>query len=643
MKLLAQILFIARIEARFFTRFPKLLLATLAVVLIPALYALIYLSSVWDPAANTGALNVALVNLDEGVEYQGHVFNVGWEVVSKLKMAGKFGFRGYGDAEEARHLVREGRLAFALIIPKDFSSNAIPGAEPGGGRLVVYTSEGNNFESAALARHFAEELGHQVNESLNERRWALVLLSASGSQQSVERLRQGVTELRAGAKELSAGANLTANGAKTISTAAGRLNDGVGQLTSGFKQLSAGLRTMDSKRARNSDLERLRVGAETLANGHVELGRGLAELQGGSQRLREGVVAYRDDAKGSLLVSSRVTDGLDQLANGLTQLDGGLQTASGAQQRLSEGAARLSEGVGTLTTGMRALGSGIRTAVNKLPDDGQLDALSNGAAELAEGTHSLADGNLKVKNGSQRLALGLDLLADSLPDSIPSLGGSARGLANSVQPHIEVDAAVQNNGSGFAPNVIPAALWLGAGIAAFLIHVRVQPRQARFFSILSQLLGKLLIPGSVVLLQATLVLLVVLCVLKVHVVHPEAFAATLVVASLTFLLIVFALTRAFGDAGKALAMIFLAVQLSSSGGILPVELSGGLFMNISPWLPLTWVVRGLKASMFGAFDGAWQDPLLHVAAAGLVAFLVACMLGTWRFVRPSAIRPAVDF
>ncbi len=197
MKFFLQILFIARIEWRFFSRFPKLLVATALVACIPALYTVIYLSSVWDPAANSGALPVGLVNLDEGVEYREHVFNVGWEVAERLRKRHLFGFQNLQDPELARRQVREGTLAFALIIPKDFSSNAVPGRETGGGKLVVFTSDGNNFESSRIAKLFAKELGHDVNETLNERRWKLVLSNAAGSQRSVERLREGVDQLRA--------------------------------------------------------------------------------------------------------------------------------------------------------------------------------------------------------------------------------------------------------------------------------------------------------------------------------------------------------------------------------------------------------------------------------------------------------------
>jgi putative membrane protein len=147
----------------------------------------------------------------------------------------------------------------------------------------------------------------------------------------------------------------------------------------------------------------------------------------------------------------------------------------------------------------------------------------------------------------------------------------------------------------------------------------------------------------VVLLQALFVMLAVVYFLKINVVDLGAFALILATASLTFLVIVFALTRAFGDAGKALAMLLLAVQLSSSGGIMPIELSGGLFAEISPWLPLTWVVRAIKASMFGAYNGGWQHPLLLVAGAGVIGAIIAATVGRWRYVKPASMRPAIDF
>jgi putative membrane protein len=103
------------------------------------------------------------------------------------------------------------------------------------------------------------------------------------------------------------------------------------------------------------------------------------------------------------------------------------------------------------------------------------------------------------------------------------------------------------------------------------------------------------------------------------------------------------MTRALGDAGKALAMLFLAIQISASGGFLPVELSGSLYAQISPWLPMTWVVKGLKACMFGAYEDNWQMPFLITTLWGLAALTLTCFIGRWQFAPSRRMQPAMDF
>nr|WP_315465141.1 YhgE/Pip domain-containing protein [uncultured Rhodoferax sp.] len=643
MKLLTEIAYVARQEFKVALRHPKMWLAVLVVALLPSVYAAIYLTSVWDPTAHTNALQVAVVNLDEGMEYKGHLFNVGGQVIYRLERSTRFGYVMYPDAEKARQDVRSGKAAFALIVPKDFSSNAIPGALPGGGKLVLYTSEGNNYQTALIARQFASELGHEVNESLNERRWALVLSNAAGSQRSVDQLREGISSLQAGARELSAGASQASQAGRAVSHGAAKLHGGVDQFADGFKQLGGGLRTLDAKRPRNSDLTSLKNGAEALAAGHTELGRGMDTLQDGSQQLKQGLLTFKAEADDTFLITNHVRDGVTQLSNGMGRLDDGLREAADGQKKLSDGANRLAQGVGTLTQGVRTMSGAIRQAVSKLPEDSQLDELAGGSRQLHTGTAELADGLQRLKTGAQSLSGGLDLLAQSLPTSIETPQGSPEGLANSVKPIIEVDAAVGNSGSGFAPNIIPAALWLGAGVAAFLIHIRVIPRHAKRFSAPGKFIGKISMPVLVVLLQALALGLTVHWGLDVRVFNPAAFALCLTVAGLSFLMIVMLLTRALGDAGKVFAMVFLAVQLSASGGVLPVELSGGLYELISPWLPMTWVVRAVKAAMFGAYGGDWQAPMLLVTACGLTSLLLACWIGRWRYLHPAQMQPAVGF
>lgn len=633
---------IARVDAGFFLRYPRLLLAAVVVVLIPALYVVIYLSSVWDPAARTVALAVGVVNLDRGLEYRNQVFNVGRDVVARLRVKPKFGYVDVATEQEARRLVRQGALAFALIVPADFSSNAIPGAKAGAGKLVVFASEGNSYPGAALARRFAEDLGRDVNQSLNEQRWALVLNNAAGSQRSLESLHQAVQQLRVGANELAAGAQQVSHGADGLSGGANRLDQGVNQLTRGARELGAGLRSMFAQRARNSDLRRLEEGGRTLLDGHVELNQGLLQLQQGAQRLQASIQAFRSEANDSVFVATRVKEGLDQLGDGVNGLASGLNAATAGQQKLRDGATQLNTGVGALTNGLRSMNDGLRSMVTQLPEDSQLDDLSHGSTSLRDGSVALKSGTHKLMQAAQNLAGALDFLELSLPASVKTMDGNAQGLANSVQPDVEIAAEVENNGSGFAPNIVPGAMWLGASLAVFMIYLRGQPLFAQQLSPPARLLGKVLVPALIALLQALLILLAMLWILNIKAYDATALAVVLGVTSLTFLLIVFAFIRALGDAGKALALVLLAVQLSSSGGVLPVELSGGLFAQISPYMPITWVVKALKASLFGAFDGNWQHPLQWIAVAGTFAALSACFVGRWRFVEPSALRPTLD-
>jgi putative membrane protein len=633
---------IFRLELTLFQRFPKLKVSAIGVMVIPALYALIYLASVQDPGAHTSALQAAIVNQDQGFDYRGQQVNVGASVVSSLKEKGTFGFVDYSDEDAAKLAVRQGHLAFALFIPKDFSANAVPGNAVAGGRLVMYISEGNNYNGAAIAKRFATELGHQVNTNLNENRWSLVLTTAAGSADKLVQLREGVQALQEGAQRLNDGLTKAESGSQVLATGSGAYTQGVAQLSDGMKQLGAGLRTMDQQRPAAQDLAALKAAPGDLAKGHAALAQGLQDLQGGAQKLADGSAKMQEEAKGIPLVGGRVADGAGQLKDGAAQLAAGLQNARTGQTQLADGTQKLGGGVTKLVDGMTALGGGIHTAASKVPADAKLDELNQGGTALAQGSKDLSSGLHQLTMGSRQLHGGLTLLQQSLPADIPALEGSARGLADSVEPELDIVAPVPNNGAGYAPNFIATSLWLGAVMTAFLFHLRRLPAQTATASSGARLLGKLGVPAVIVLIQSVVTLLMTVLVLKLPIVNLGAYFATLIMSGFTFLLVILALTRAAGDAGKGAALILLILQLSSAGGVMPVELSGGIYQMLSPWLPFTWVVKALRASLFGAFDQGWVAAWGPIALTAAIAGLSACFVGRWKFVSPEEHRPAMD-
>ncbi len=603
-----------RDDVGLFKRFPRLGISVAGIALVPALYSLIYLSSVWDPNARTQALAVAIVNQDAGISYQGQQANVGRDLVANLKAGGVFGYRDMADPAAARAAVHSGALTFAIVIPPDFSAQAVPGAQPGAGQVTVILSEGNNFTSAGIARRFAAELGHKVNETLNEKRWTLVLATASGSSESLGKLKDGVAALKAGAEQLKAGSRQYSGAAD--------------QLADGFKQAGAGVRTMAAKLPADADLQAFKNGQQQLAAGQRELGKGLEQLEGGAEKLTAGAGRMRDETKNILIVGGKISRGAGEIAAGGAQLTEGLGKARGANTQLAQGAAQLEAAGGKLADGMGALGGGIRTLAAKLPADTQLDAFSAGG-------HKLAD-------GSARLASGIALLEASLPASVGKLDGSARGLAESVAPKLDVLAPVANNGSAFAPNMVAVALWIGAVMTAYLFNLRLILTEHAGTPKLARGLGKFGVPALVVLLQAFLCLLMVVFGLGIQVPEIGTFALSMGLASLVFLAMVYALLRLFGEAGKLLAVLLLTVQLAAGGGVIPIELSGGFFQAVHAWLPFTWVVQAFRASLFGAYDHAWLQAWGLVMLGGVVALLLASFVGRWKVVPLADYRPGIE-
>lgn len=605
---------IIKTELALFKRFPRLVLAVLAIAIVPAAYALIYLSSVWDPNAKTNELPVGLVNLDEGFTYQGRVTNVGAELAAELIQSDIFGFRTLHDAQAARQAVRLGHLAFAVIIPKDFSSTAVPGIQPGAGKVTVVLSEGNNYAAAGFARRFAVDLGHQVNEALNEKRWEQVLVSVDGSGKSLDKLKAGMAQLRTGAAALNEGA--------------GRYNGAATQLATGFKQLGAGIREMESKLPAEADLKQLQAGTQRLALRQRDLGAGLEQLHAGARKLTEGATLMQEQTAGIPFVGEKLAASAGELAAGSTKLTDGLSSALDANARLSRGASRIEEGTEKLVTGMNALSDGIRHMAGKLPEDTRLDTFSRSGDDVVK---SMA-----------KLRAGIELVDSVLPASLEKLDGSARGLADSVEPTLEVLAPVANNGSAFAPNMVAMALWLGAVMAMYLFNMRQLLAEHARAPALAKTLGKFALPALIVLLQTGLTFLMLVFGLGIEAPSYLHFALSMIAAALAFLAVVYLLLRAFGDAGKLIAVLLLTLQLAAGGGVMPIELSGDFFQAVHEWLPFTWVVKTFRASLFGAFDNGWLHAYAIVILSGVVALLLASVNQRWKNVELADYTPGIE-
>lgn len=641
-RFLAAVAAVARADLALLKRFPRLRWVLPAIIVIPAFYAFIYLDSVWDPASRTGALPVAIVNLDEGAALGEQRIELGRELVTTLQARRTFAFSVMGDEAQARASVRSGHHVFALVIPKEFSAAAIAPARPGAGSLLVFASEGNNYLGAGFARRFASELGHQVNESLNERRWAIVLGNTASSRDRLQQWREGVFALREGAIELQQGVGALRQGAAAVAAGSARMHEANLSAADAIRQAGQAAQAFEARRPAASELLALKDGVSRLNGGQADLQAGLLRLEEGARALHQGLERWREDVAPIPLLGDRALESTEPLLEGVLGLRAGTRLARDASAALTQGTRELGLGVTLLVDGVAAQAGGAAALAARLPSDERLDEWSASGRTLSEGAAQVREGSSGLQAGSARLSIGLDTLYKALPASLEGPQGSASGLAATVEPQLEIDAPVPNNGMGFLPNFIPVALWLGAVMTAFVFHLRRLPIEVQGRPGLALLVGKMSVLGGINLAQTACVLLMCQLLLGLQPVHATGLALTMVCSALTFMLLILLLVRLLGDAGKGAALVLLIVQLSAAGGVMPIELTSEFYSVISPWLPFTWSVRAVRASAFGAFGAEWGTALGILLVFAMVFVALLLLVGRWRFVSREEHRPAMD-
>jgi putative membrane protein len=641
MRLLRQIYRIARLELLSVFSQTQWLVTTCVVSVIPAMYLLIYLSSMWDPASHTRSLRVGLVNQDKGYTYRDQMVTMGGELVSRLMRKADLGYFPLATPDKARELVKSGELAFAIIIPPDFSALALPARMADEGRLEIYASAGNNYQTYLIAKKYAEELDAELNQALNEQRWKFVLTSSMASNDLFE-LKSALTKIQSGTQELNTGLQSVHRNSGRITQGVSQLSDEVNKLTTGSQQVAQSLRSMEVALPPSEDVRRLRIGAEELAVGHLEFDKALGNLHAGSVRLYQGVDQFKQSQSSVPFFSTGLLEAIDPLHTGLHDLREGIVKAQSGHTQLTTGSESIRDSVKTLAFGVRDLRAGLRQMIVKLPENAQLAQLGQSATDLASAQSELEHGLMRISDGGVFLQSSTQLLLNRMPTQVNLIEGSPEGLAHSVVSELKVVSQVNHLGAAMVPNVIPVAIWLGAGIAVFLIRGRHIALLARRYSSGAKLWGKAVVPLCIVGLQSLLSMGLLTLWFGLQVDHLLAWISLILCTAISFVFVLLMFIKLTGDLGKALAMLLLALQISASGGVVPIELSSEFFSALSPWLPMTWVVQGLKAAMFSAYAGDWLRPLIQTLALTVICALITMAVGRWQYCRVSRLRPMLD-
>lgn len=393
-----------------------LLISTTVICIIPFLYSIFFLKSVWDPYGSTENLPVAVVNKDVPVEYRGQTMDIGHRMVKELKKNKQLKWE-IVSPEKAHYGLTHRKYYTVVTIPKDFSKNA----------------------TTVLDKHPKQmQLKYETNGSLN---YIGEVISQLGMTKLNEKIRAQVTRAYATAMfkalhTVGKGMSTAANGAKQLSTGMVTLQSGMNQYVAGVSQVNNGVQTL------RVSVAPLAAGAQQLASGSQTLANGIRQYTGGVGQLAAGLGQLNAN-------SGALNSGASQLQSGLSQLSGN--------------SGQLRSGSGQLATGASQLNSTVNSQLGNIDFNGIMGAM-NQAQDLQKGLTQLQTGLTTAKAA----LAGVQESAGKLQQASGALAGvsqvkgqltsAASGAGSVAKSDVEIAGKLQELAGSTSDNNIKSQL-----------------------------------------------------------------------------------------------------------------------------------------------------------------------------------------
>lgn len=416
-----------------------LLISTTVICIIPFLYSIFFLKSVWDPYGSTENLPVAVVNKDVPVEYRGQTMDIGHRMVKELKKNKQLKWE-IVSPEKAHYGLTHRKYYTVVTIPKDFSKNAttVLDKHPKQMQLKYETNGSLNYIGEVISQLGMTKLNEKIRAQVT-RAYATAMFKAlhtvgkgmSTAANGAKQLSTGMVTLQSGMNQYVAGVSQVNNGVQTLRVSVAPLAAGAQQLASGSQTLANGIRQYTGGVGQlATGLGQLNANSGALNSGASQLQSGLSQLSGNSGQLRSGSGQL---ATGASQLNSTVNSQLgnidfngimgamnqaQDLQKGLTQLQTGLTTAKAALAGVQESAGKLQQASGALA------------GVSQVK--GQLTSAASGAGSVAKSDAEIA-GKLQELAGStsdNNIKSQLGALAAQAGANAKTAGDSAKTIAS---------------------------------------------------------------------------------------------------------------------------------------------------------------------------------------------------------------------
>ena len=261
-----------------------------------------------------------------------------------------------------------------------------------------------------------------------------------------------------------------------------------------------------------------------------------------------------------------------------------------------------------------------------------LDELDNCVDETRKALTATASALKRVSGRVDHVADEISALrsADSYAayeEFLQDRGLNAKVVADFISSPVQLTTVslfpVKNYGSAMTPFYTNLAIWVSGIvlIAIFKLEVdrdkklkKITPTQAYF--------GRWLLFIAVGLIQAVIICLGDIFLLKTQCEHPLAFIGAGMFISFVYVNLIYALSLTFKHIGKAVCVILVILQIPGSAGTYPIEMTPAFFRNLHPLLPFTYGINAMREAIAGMYDHLYWKNIAFLALYLPIAFLI---------------------
>lgn len=159
---------------------------------------------------------------------------------------------------------------------------------------------------------------------------------------------------------------------------------------------------------------------------------------------------------------------------------------------------------------------------------------------------------------------------------------------------------IENYGSAMTPFYTVLSIWIGSLLMSSLLTTKVEDEEKKYKPY-QKYFGRGLLFVIISLFQTLIITLGDMYVLGTQATSPYRFVLYALLISLLFSSIIYTIVCILGNVGKAVCIVLLVLQLGSSGGTFPIQMTSEFFQALYPKVPFTYSIGLLREAVGGVY------------------------------------------